>query len=623
MIAPRADLPDHVVIAMRDRLAHRGPDGHGLEIRHTSAMSVALAHRRLSIVDLSEAASQPMASADGRQLIAFNGEIYNFVELRKELEAQGETFRSRSDTEVLLAAYRRWGPDCLQRLNGMFAFAVWDEVRQQVFIARDRFGEKPLFFARPAGGGIAFASEIKALLAHPGIALGVDTGTLERYAAGQYHEDGEATLFDGVRRVPPATALLLDTDSRLLRQWRYWTPDYTQVDDGLGLESASDRFLELLQESIRKRLRADVPVGSSLSGGLDSSMIVCTLADMRTKGAAFEQHTFSARFDQDPTLSEGEYIDMVVERTGVHPHAVSPDPATLMAESRLLHWHQEEPFLSASIYLQWCVARLAREHRTTVLLDGQGADEVLAGYQYYFRTHQLDLADRLQLRELLRTTQLFNSRLRVASDRYANSRRRFNHQIAMSVPQLLRSIVRPSGLYAGPYEVGVPPPRRGQRLRRQLAEALQYNSLPQLLRYADRNAMAFGREGRLPFLDYDLVDWCIRLPDRAWIHDGWQKYVMRSAGEGLLPPAVQWRADKVGYAAPLDVWLRGPLKEWGRDRLFDTRLSGVPGYDRAALEATWNAHQASESDSSWAIWRWISLSEWLGLHADGSWRHGA
>lgn len=623
VIAPREQLNEAVVTAMRDRLAHRGPDGFGLAVRHTPSMSVALAHRRLSIVDLSDAASQPMASPDGRQLLTFNGEIYNFVELRQELEKLGMAFRTRSDTEVLLAAYRQWGTDCLQRLNGMFAFVLWDESRQQLFVARDRFGEKPLFHARPSTGGIAFASEMKALFAHPAIGASVNGRVLQRYAAGQYHEDTEDTLFEGVFRVPPATALLLDNHGQVLRQWRYWVPDYTQVDRGASIEQATDRFLSLFQESIRKRLRSDVPVGTSLSGGLDSSMIVCALSEMRLNGTQFRQNAFSARFDEDPTLSEGEYIDLVVSKAGVHPHAVSPTPEGLMAESRRLHWHQEEPFLSASIYLQWCVARLARENQTTVLLDGQGADEVLAGYQYYFRSHQLDLADRMQLGALVRTTRLFNSRLRFASERFKESRRRFNHQIAFTVPYLLRSMVRPSRVYAGPYEVGVPPARRGHRLRRQMAEAVQYNSLPQLLRYADRNAMAFGREGRLPFLDYDFVDWCIRLPDEALIHDGWQKYVMRRAGEGLLPPEVQWRADKVGYAAPLDVWMRGKLKDWAHDRLFDRSLADVPGYEAGQLQQVWRQHQAGEADNSWAMWRWISLAEWLALHADGTWKRGA
>lgn len=622
VIAPRERLTDEIVAAMRDRLAHRGPDGFGLSVRHAGSMSVALGHRRLSIVDLSDAAAQPMASLDGRQLIAFNGEIYNFVELREELQKLGVAFRTRSDTEVLLAAYRQWGTDCLPRLNGMFAFVIWDEARQQLFVARDRFGEKPLFHARPATGGVAFASEMKALFAHPGIEARVDAKVLARYTAGQYHEDTEETMFEGVRRVPPATAMLLDNTGQVTRQWRYWVPDYSQVEQGRSIEEATGQFLELFRESIRKRLRADVPVGTSLSGGLDSSLIVCALSDMRLNGTQFRQNSFSARFDEDPTLSEGEYIDLVVRRAGVQSHGVSPTPEGLMAESRQLHWHQEEPFLSASIYLQWCVARLAREHSTTVLLDGQGADEVLAGYQYYFRTHQLDLADQLKVGALLRTTRQFNSRLRFASERFKDSRRRFNHQIAYTVPHLLRSMVRPSAVYAGPYDVGVPPPRRGHRLRRQLAEAVQYNSLPQLLRYADRNAMAFGREGRLPYLDYEFVDWCIRLPDDVLIRDGWQKYVMRTAGEGLLPEQVQWRADKVGYAAPLDVWLRGKLKDWAHERLFDPRLSDVPAYDWTRLREFWRQHQAGEADNSWALWRWISLSEWLDMHAGGVWKRG-
>ena len=183
-------------------------------------------------------------------------------------------------------------------------------------------------------------------------------------------------------------------------------------------------------------------------------------------------------------------------------------------------------------------------------------------------------------------------------------------------------MLRPTGVYAGPYEVGVPPPKRGQRLRRQLAEAVQYNSLPMLLRYADRNAMAFGREGRLPFLDYDLVDWCISLPDDVLIRDGWQKYVMRRAGEGLLPKAVQWRADKVGYAAPLDVWLRGELKEWAAERLFGNILQDVPNFDRKLIQKTWDAHQSGEGDNSWSLWRWISLSEWLCMHKDNIWQRG-
>lgn len=623
VFAPATSLSPETVAAMRDRLAHRGPDGHGLVLERAGAMDIALAHRRLSIIDLSEAGSQPMRSADGAAVLVFNGEIYNYVELRDELRARGVAFRTRSDSEVLLAAYQYWGTDCVPRLNGMFAFVIWDSRRQQLFAARDRFGEKPLFHAPLPRGGRAFASEMKALFAHPDLRPAIDEAVLARYTAGQYYEDIEETMFEGVRRVLPAHAMLLAPTGEILEQWRYWTPDYDRVQEGLSARDATEGFLQRFEESVRKRLRADVPIGTSLSGGLDSSMIVCSLSQVRAGGAEFRQNSFSARFEEDPTMSEGEYIDLVARRAGVHSHGVSPTAEGLMAECRRLHWHQEEPFLSASIYLQWCVARLAREHHTTVLLDGQGADELLAGYQFYFPSHQLDLVDRGEYGQLLWTTALFNGRLKRASRRFTNSKRRFNEEVAMGLRKVLALARQPTQpIYQGPYDVGVPAAAPGKRLRRILAEALQYNSLPMLLRYADRNAMAFGREGRLPFLDYDLVDYCISLPDSALVHNGWQKYVLRRAGEGLLPREVQWRADKVGYAAPLDVWMRGPLKDWAWDRLTSQQVTSCSGYDRSRIDALWSEHQAGQANNSWALWRWISLAEWLAMHREGVWLRG-
>jgi asparagine synthase (glutamine-hydrolysing) len=623
VFAPASSLSQVIVETMRDRLAHRGPDGYGLAVERSGELAIALAHRRLSILDLSDAAAQPMRSPDGRAVLVFNGEIYNFVELRDELRGHGFVFRTTSDTEVLLAAYRHWGTDCVQRLNGMFAFVIWDADRQRLFIARDRFGEKPLFHARLPGGGRAFASEMKALFAHPELPPSVSQSVLAKFGEGRYLEDGEETLFEGVLRVPPAHALLVAPDGAILRQWRYWTPDYEAVQEGLSAREATEGFLARFQESIRKRLRSDVPIGTSLSGGLDSSMIVCSLSAVRAGGTEFRQNSFSARFEDDPTLSEGEYIDLVARAAGVRSHGVTPTPQGLAEECRRLHWHQEEPFLSASIYLQWCVARLARENDTTVLLDGQGADELLGGYQFYFPTHQRDLLDRRRYAELLWTSALFNARLKRASRRFADSRRRFNEQVGIGVRQLLAMIRQPVGsVWHGPYEVGVPKPEPGKRLRRVMAEALQYNGLPTLLRYADRNAMAFGREGRLPFLDYDLVDYCISLPDSAYVHNGWQKYVLRRAGEGLLPRQVQWRADKVGYAAPLDVWMRGALKDWAWDRLQATDVASAPGFDRGAVQALWDDHQAGRANNSWALWRWISLGEWLAMHREGVWRSG-
>src|SRR5262245_30409295 len=617
VLVPGKGLPLAMLDDMRDRLQHRGPDGAQSWIGATKSGVVGLGHRRLSIIDLSTAAGQPMSAAHGRSVIVYNGEIYNFVELRGELEAWGATFRTRSDTEVLLAAYARWGVECLRRLNGMFAFAIWDGERQQLFVARDRFGEKPLFFSKLPGGGIALASEMKALFAHPEIVASADEKVVSQYVQGQYFEDDEATLFNGVYRLPPAHALLLEHEGRVARRWRYWTPDYGTIRDDYDEARAVDEFRERLARSISMRLRADVPIGTSLSGGLDSSVLVGMLA--AENRSLTIQNTFSARFDEDPAISEGPEIDRVVRHAGVKSFSVTPNPIRLIEESRRLHWHQEEPFLSASIYLQWCVMRLAREHDTTVLLDGQGADEVLAGYQYYFPAHQLDLLDRGQLIRLAFETRAFRTGLRRASRRYREGRRRFNADVALSLRGLVQCWRHRPSVYAGPYEIGVPSAAFGMRLRRVLAEALQYNSLPLLLRYADRNAMAFGRETRFPYLDHDLIDWCIGLPDGALIRRGWQKFILRKAARGVIPAATQWRADKVGYAAPLDRWLRGPLKAWAHARLFSGPVTTAPGYDRAGVLDLWDRHQREAADVSWPLWRWISLNEWLTLLQGGAW----
>lgn len=620
IFSPRVEILEDLVDVIRDRLIHRGPDA-GLSWIHKNR-HLALAHRRLSIIDTSHEADQPMVSADGNYRIVFNGEIYNYMELRAELVAYGVQFRTQSDTEVLLNGFARWGEGILARLNGMFAFAIWDEQRKQVFLARDRFGEKPLFIGRGENQVVLIASEMKAVLAHPLMPVSASVEAVNRYGRGAWYEDDALTFFEGIERFPPAHAAVFSEGGTELRRWRYWTPDYADINEDMRPSDAVEQFGGLLQRSVRLRLRADVPVGSSLSGGLDSSVIVGMMAQEREQGA-FSQNTFSACFNDDPAISEGPQIDDVVKYTGVNSFRVMPNPEGLMAESLKLHWHQEEPFLSASIYLQWCVARLAREHETTVLLDGQGADELLAGYQSYFKAYQLDLLDQRQFVTAIRETAMFNGRLKNAAQAFPDSRRRFNERVAYSMSELLAVTFRRPGVWHGTYGVGVVKPERGMRLRRTLGEALQYNCLPMLLRYADRNAMAFSREARLPFLDYDLVGFCIRVPDRILIRDGWQKWVLRKSADRLIPESIRWRADKVGYAAPLDIWLRGALKEWGCERVFSDRLNGVEGYDKPALKKLWQEHQDGKANNSWALWRWISLAEWFQLLDSGWWKQSA
>jgi len=604
---------------MRDRLVHRGPDNGGNWLRKYGR--VAMGHRRLSIIDTTHAANQPMETADGEMCLSFNGEIYNYVELREELTRCGYSFRTRSDTEVLLNALREWGEEALPKLNGMFAFALWDERSKRMLVARDRFGEKPLFIARGQLGTVVFASEMKAALAHPLVSSSINEQALDDFSIGSWYEDNTATFFRDINRLSPAHAAWFREDGSEERRWRFWTPDYTAINVEIKPHEAIEKFEELMQRSIRLRLRADVPVGSSLSGGLDSSVIVGYLS--RERGhSAFTQNTFSAVFPNDPTMSEEKEIEEIVSHTGVNSYRVIPDPRCLMEESRLLHWHQEEPFLSASIYLQWCVARLARQSGTVVLMDGQGADELLAGYQFHFPQRQLDLLDRGQISLAMRETAKFNRRLRIASSKYKAAHRRFNDSVAYSVDELGKHVKRRPDVSQYRYSVGVAPAVPGSRLRRTISEALLYNSLPMLLRYADRNSMAFSREARLPFLDYDLVDFCISLPDGYYVRNGWQKWILRMAAGNLVPESIRWRADKVGYAAPLDHWLRGALREWGADRVFDSSLLAVRGYKRSTVEQLWRDHQSGASNNSWALWKWISLSEWLAIHSAGMWRAG-
>ncbi|HXJ47930.1 MAG TPA: asparagine synthase (glutamine-hydrolyzing) [Candidatus Acidoferrum sp.] len=610
-VVTSSDVDARQIDGMRDRLAHRGPDGARTWISRHDSGAVAFGHRRLAIIDLSEAANQPMFSADKTLAIIYNGEIYNYVELREELRARDHVFRTESDTEVLLAAYSEWGADCLPRLNGMFAFALWDASQRRLLLARDRFGEKPLFYARLPHGGIAFASEAKALFAHPDISASVNDEALRFYLDGRYFESDEVTLFKGIKRLPGAHAMTVDGSGEITRLWRYWTLDFSAVQDDYHEREAVEKFRHLMRRSVSMRLRSDVPVGTSLSGGLDSSTVVALVAQMKDARGLVTQNTFSARFDDDPALSEGPYVDLVAAATGVKAHMVTPHPERLIAESRSLHYHQEEPFLSASIYLQWCVARLAAAKATTVILDGQGADELLGGYQYYFPSHQLDLVESGQWWPAVRESALFSRRLKQASRQFPDSGRRFNRRAGLSLARLAMSAARRRRPQPG-----------GGRYRSLRASALISDSLPQLLRYADRNAMAFSRETRLPFLDYDLVDFVAGLPERAFVGDGWQKLILRRAGEGLVPSQVLWRSDKMGYAAPLDRWLRDGMKTWAHERLFTGPITNLEAYDRAALQEMWNQHQSGSAERSWALWRWISLNEWLSMFDDGTWSRG-
>jgi len=574
---------------------------------------VALGFRRLSILDLGPGGHQPMSTADGRWHIVFNGEIYNYVELRRELQALGRTFRTRSDTEVLLAAWAEWGPAALRRLVGMFAFAVLDLRDRRLTLARDFFAIKPLYWTAWADG-LAFASEIKALLALPGVGRTVNPGRLYEYLRFGVADHGDETLFGAIRAVPGAHFLEFPLDRPgEAKPVRYWAPDLRARSD-LGPDEAARRLRELFLESVRLHLRSDVPVGAALSGGIDSSAIVAAMREVQ--GKSLDIHTFTYVAD-DPALSEERWADLAGRAAGATMHKTRPDPHELVADLDRLIDVQEEPFASTSIYAQHRVFRLAREAGIPVMLDGQGADELLGGYRFYLGVRMASL---LRQGRLLEASRFLKHAGRLPGSAVRNV---LFYTSAFLAPLRLRpALMRLSGQGPAPRGLnrawfaarGVRPggpisfaDARG--LRGQLAWSLTGVGLPELLRYEDRNSMAFSIESRVPFLTPAMAELVLSLPEEYLIAaDGTTKSVFRRAMRGLVPDQVLDRRDKVGFVTTEQQWLED-LRPWVEETL-GAGAREVPALDAGAVAAEWAAVLARRKRFDFRIWRWINLVRW-------------
>lgn len=519
---------------MTDAIIHRGPDGEGHWIN--SNRNIGFGHRRLSIIDLSEKGKQPMHYANGRYTITFNGEIYNYIELKKELISKGYQFVSDSDTEVLLALYDLKKETCLHDLDGMFAFAIWDEQEQILFCARDRFGEKPFHYYHD-GNQFVFASEIKQFWAI-GLDKKIDEGKLLNYVyTGEIEDQNQITetFYKQINKLDAAHFLIIRADHKLSTQ-RYWDIDLNTKPFVGSIEQAAEKFLELFTDSIRLRLRSDVPVGSSLSGGLDSSSIVMLIDAL--KGKELKQNTFSARF-KNFAKDEGEHIDAVVKACkNVNVHYTWPDKDYFEQVFDKVTYHQDEPFGSASIIAQYAVMELAKNNHVTVLLDGQGADEYLAGYLSYYHSYLNQLfysKPSLYLKE-------HNAYLKFHQQAYAYQSTQ-KQSLRMKLGRYRRLIL---GLEL-PYH---------QNFKQSLKYSSTQIGLKELLRYADRNSMAHSREVRLPFLSHKLVEFVFSLPDEYKINNGWTKFVLRKAMNPILPASICWRVDKIGYEPPQKNWIQ-------------------------------------------------------------------
>src|SRR5579863_9956793 len=544
--------------SMTSALAHRGPDGEGHWL--DPAGRIGLGHRRLSIIDLSPAGAQPMSFMD-RYFVIHNGEIYNHIELRDFLRSKGYSFYSRTDTEIIPAAYDFYGPDCVGHFDGMFAFALWDRREQTLFLARDRFGEKPLFLYQDETQ-LLFASEMKALWA-AGVPRTINPPMLFNFITIGYTNnpaDPAETFYKGVTKLPARSWLryLPLTNQKEVRQ--YWDPRAVAVEAPDQTESAiREEFDSLLSTSIQRRLRSDVPIGASLSGGLDSSAIVAyTLGQPQPPKTL---PTFSAIF---PGFEKDEscFIDKVTDHFNLDNYATTPTAGDLVRDLGRLAVQQEEPFQSTSIYAQYRVYSLAAEKNMKVLLDGQGADELLAGYPKYFTWYWRELyrddrrsfaAERSAARKS-GTTERWTWQQRLAA-RFPDPAGSFHKRLLIGRQKANRDLTPDFIRSAGISYYTLPPASR-------LDDALYYdaltNGLETLLRYADRNSMAHGVEIRLPFLDHRLAEFLFSLPPRFKIRDGWTKWLLRTATENALPPAIVWRKDKIGYEPPQRQWMMDP-----------------------------------------------------------------
>ncbi len=613
-IGPEPFLTAERFVFMRDIIKHRGPDDAGFW--ESTDGSVKLGNRRLAILDLSSAGRQPMVDEVHGVVITYNGEIYNYKELRAELEGYGYRFRSNSDTEVLLAAYQKWGQNCLCNLNGMFAFALWDAKKQYLFAARDRFGEKPFYYHyNPKHGFLLFASEIKALLASDLISALPNDKAIYRYLAHREIDVGADTLFEGIVALPPSHALGYSMTQGKLTIWRYWD---LAPDARIRLPNDTDyaeRFLELLTNAVRIRLRSDVPVGSSLSGGLDSSTIVCLTA-REMKGGI--QKVFTARF-RDPRFDEGKYVDRVIRWSNVEGFMVYPDPTHLPDEIQDVIWHQEQPFFSTSVYAQWNVMRLAKEKGVTVLLDGQGGDETLGGYHTYFGPYFWDML-------------LSGHWGTLAKNVYRYLREQglrdlpviFYSFLPNWLREPLRRLVRPLGISSeltnrvrDQSESSYQHPIYKYSLRNALYESLTRTVLPALLRYADRNSMAFSREVRLPFLDHRLVEFLFAIPVDQIIRQTTTKFILRNATVGVLPEEIRLRKDKLGFAPPEALWMRGPLRTWLGDTLRSTRFRQRGWLDSKIVDRVIQGFFEGRDVWHSLVWRWVCLEIWAQTYLDG------
>ncbi|MBP6455116.1 MAG: asparagine synthase (glutamine-hydrolyzing) [Chitinophagaceae bacterium] len=540
-----------VLKQMCAEISHRGIDGKGFWISDNN--QVGFGHQRLSIIDLTANGHQPMHYLK-RYTITFNGEIYNYIELREKMINEGYTFHSQTDTEVLLALYDFKKEHFLNDLDGMFAFAIYDKEENVVFCARDRFGEKPFYYFHD-NEKFVFASELKSLWAAD-IPKEKNEQMWFNYLAYGFQfnpNDLSETFYKNCFQLKHSHFITLNLNTFSISQKKYYDIDYKKINSTITVDEAEKKIEELLSLSVSRRLRSDVAVGSSLSGGLDSSILVSLI----NKIAPEKQQSFSAVF---PGYKNDEriYIDLVLENKTIDAHFCSPSANDFASSFDNFIFHQEEPVSDASVFAQYKVMQLAKEKNCTVLLDGQGADELFAGYETYYNTFLNEIKNKNDFAKQKKNIQPFYTQKPTIASKIKASlgKNAFKFRLLKLQTQQKLNPFFDNSFYKKNFNKSFQRQYQFGTLNEHLYHDFFCGPMQQLLRYADRNSMAHGREVRLPFLFHELVEFVFSLPAEMKIELGWRKYILRKSFESILPESIAWRKDKIAYDAPQEDWMR-------------------------------------------------------------------
>lgn len=595
---------DHPALTI---INHRGPDSRGAKSFDCGKFRVGLGHCRLSIIDLSERGSQPMPYDSERYWICFNGEVFNYVELKAELEAKGCRFNSDCDTEIILAAYTVWGRKCLSKFNGMFSFALFDRKENTVFIARDRFGVKPLYYINNASGFTA-ASEIKQFTAMKGFKAEADMLNLYHFINSADFSFSETSLWKDVMELAPGSEIFID-----LNKWQpgdkleisRWYEIPSDINRKISFEDAVAEFRRILDDAVRIRLRADVPIGFLLSGGLDSSTLV-GLAHKLYAGKSVSLKTYSSCYGND-SIDESVYIKAVNEFNGAESFLHYPQPQDLQDNLDKVIWHNDIPVVHGSVIPHFLIYKSIMQENDSriVILEGQGADEILCGYGDF---HWAALNENFRSGNLPSFIRHFTNFQDIKSEPLKIVLRKF---FRMNMPSLVKYPANPLLDMSSFDGVGTKIPSIPIRREAVSVEALHKNRM-QILRYilhnVDRNSMSQSRETRVPFLDYRLVEFCLSLPVQYKISDGITKKVLRDAVADVLPPLVKNRTDKQGYSSPVARWAKKEMAPFFKDAA--QNLKSLPFVNKKALEEAVKKIENPKVPFNPALWRLITVARW-------------